>query len=383
MDRIVAALVATAVFAVTAHTAHAAEPRTGVLSIVTPSTQWTGGPFAQSFEDPSGCAGRDDPRCDRFDVTVTDTATMRVTVALAWDDPAADLDVSVLDSDGRRVATGNVRSSGERAVFVHDRGVPETYSVMVQPIATTGLASYRGTASIDGIETAQVVEATHEVVDSVFDCDEVAPREVPQPAVGQLRRVRLDVLVLRDGVKAGIAADVVGSAARAYRPLGIDLVATYDDVELSGTFPGPLLDQARAHVGGRRPEGIDVVHVLTPKELGGGLGGQILGQADCIGGVRYPDRAFSVSTVPVSAPVGVEDQHLVRSADTTAVIAAHEIGHLLGAQHHFANCGEAAGTSGRSVCTVMSTYVGDLRALKFSSVNAAVVRAHALEHARP
>ena len=82
------------------------------------------------------------------------------------------------------------------------------------------------------------------------------------------------------------------------------------------------------HFGGVRPPGIDVVMLLTDEFAGG--------EASCIGGIRYAEKAFATGnlhytvqgTVPVdSVPAGM--------------IAAHEIGHLLGAQHNQANCAEA------------------------------------------
>ncbi|MDQ4125766.1 MAG: hypothetical protein M3134_09230, partial [Actinomycetota bacterium] len=64
---------------------------------------------------------------------------------------------------------------------------------------------------------------------------------------------------------------------------------------------------------------------------------------------------------------------------------AHELGHLLGAHHHYGNCVEGGrsteGGGEPSLCTLMWTvnvaYVG----LEFGSLETAVIRGHAVDYA--
>ena len=77
--------------------------------------------------------------------------------------------------------------------------------------------------------------------------------------------VRLDVLVLTDGVTPAQAAPVMDVGARAYTPLGITLAVTFREVAFTRHSALGLVEQAVAAVGGRRPAGVDVVHVIRPR----------------------------------------------------------------------------------------------------------------------
>ena len=103
----------------------------------------------------------------------------------------------------------------------------------------------------------------------------------------------------------------------------------------------------------------------------------------CIGGVRYPDRAFAVGEA--RRDPGVHGGPVAAIAHADAKIAAHEIGHLLGAHHHYANCAEpevAGDPLDVAPRTLMYNYLEFLD-LRFSQLNAAVVRGHAERYAKP
>jgi hypothetical protein len=134
-----------------------------------------------------------------------------------------------------------------------------------------------------------------------------------------------------------------------YARIGVPVEVSYDFMKIPPYGAGVPYEGVRRVYGGVRPRGIDVVHVMTD-DFAGGI-------ADCIGGIAYPEKAFSVGnvhytvqgTVPVSqVPAGM--------------VAAHEIGHLLGAQHQQANCAEAlpqeqaqpASDGWIGPCTIMS-----------------------------
>jgi len=101
-----------------------------------------------------------------------------------------------------------------------------------------------------------------------------------------------------------------------------------------------------------------------------------MGRASCVGGVRFAERAFAVG----EWRSGFEYMGALTIApDLTATIAAHELGHLMGAHHHFAVCGTGAANLARrrtDVCTVMVPEITPA-GLEFSPINSAIVRGHA------
>lgn len=67
----------------------------------------------------------------------------------------------------------------------------------------------------------------------------------------------------------------------------------------------------------------------------------------------------------------------------TAKIMAHEVSHLLGAHHHYANCAEgiptATMTDMASLCTLMINDLG-LASQNLSTLNGAITRGYLDEH---
>jgi hypothetical protein len=204
-------------------------------------------------------------------------------------------------------------------------------------------------------------------------CTEALPAAVALPGDAATLPVRL--LVLLDGVTEARGTAVLARAQAAYAPLALTLRATYRAVSFSTSDGAAMIAAAKAAVGGARPDGTDAVVVLTAKDLTDAGDPSLAGLADCIGGVAHPTRAFAVA----ETTNGAED--IVLGSDSSAKVAAHELGHLLGGQHHLANCAEGVAESDLdgdlvSPCTVMFNVVNPT-SLGFSVANAAVVRGHA------
>ncbi len=218
----------------------------------------------------------------------------------------------------------------------------------------------------------------------VPDCSQLVPAALPR-TLSSSSPVSLDVTVLVDGSLPIDAQRVVSTAARSYRPLGITVNPTYRRVSFRGASAPGLVNQARSLLGGRRPAGTDVVLVLTGKDVEDGGDRSVSGLADCIGGVALPNRGFAVSEVfdPDNESFGLGP--LTLFSNLSAKVAAHEIGHLLGAEHHFANCVEGIPSSLTQLevapCTLMFNSV-DVASLNFSTVNGQIVRGHAEAYAR-
>ena len=159
------------------------------------------------------------------------------------------------------------------------------------------------------------------------------------------------------------------------------MVPSFQGVSFSGDDAQGLIQQSKALFGGVRPAGIDVVYTLTSKDISAGGNNAVAGLADCIGGVAFPDRAFAVGEEldPDSTGVG----GLVIAANLSAKVASHEVGHLFGGHHHYANCVEGLLSelgAELSPCTLMINAV-DLSSFNFSAVNGLVVRGHAEAYA--
>ena len=196
-------------------------------------------------------------------------------------------------------------------------------------------------------------------------------------------QVQLATRVLLDGVDLATAQRAMTRAADSYAPLGVTLTATYESVSFSGDDAQGLIDQAKQRFGGARPAGSDLVYVITGKDIQASGNTGVAGLADCIGGVRYANHAFAVGEVfEENVPLGP----LTLYTDATAKIIAHELGHLMGGHHHYANCAEGVKSEKEvlegSPCTLMSNFV-DFQSIHFSTLNGGVVRGHSVSFASP
>lgn len=226
------------------------------------------------------------------------------------------------------------------------------------------------------------------------DCAENVPASHAVAGVNDTGRpVSLDVLVLLDGISKSSAQRTMSIAAQSYAPVKIKLrVVGYRAVRFRSDgqeFSRPTRDAAammadvKAATRRSRPKGVDVVLALTNKAIyikgpGGDRVYGIAGMADCIGGVRYGRRSFAFGV----GDYGTTDW----PARDAAITAAHEVGHLLGAHHHYANCAE--GGPPPAMCTVMFNASLDpmgmsINSQRFGVLESAVVRGHAVDYARP
>lgn len=231
-------------------------------------------------------------------------------------------------------------------------------------------------------------------VDTGEECEYGLPQQVvPAPGVVGLLTapksdspLTLDVLVVTERTSLAQAKQLFTTAKRSYQPLGIALVPRFRVVKAVPDLRGDAnayLKWLKKQVGGRRPSGVDVVYLATARDIFGA------GLADCIGGIAYPEHAFAVGMLTFSGLIGVEvigGPALPRPplADGGAKLAAHEIGHLLGAEHYVDACRLAADPADPShPCDVMFTLPQQATGLRFGPVNAAIVRDHTVRFTRP
>lgn len=360
----------------------AAAPSEGTISKPKDEVTWSGSFVASNAVQ---CLGPDDPSCDHFILRVESNAVKRVSVSIA---PAEgfeddDYDLFIYDDQGNYIGSETSGDGYETVVFEHTGAA--FYEIRVQPWLVDPGSSYNGVAMRTKEEPAIDIAGQ--------DCDEFVPASV---GVDTGQTVELSVLILLDGTDPAVAETTFLKAAESYLPQHIDLVVV-ETQQVSFTAPDPadsgdIIQQMKDHVGGLRPEGIDIVGVFTNKNMQTLVNGAplvVVGQADCIGGVRYDDRAFFVfkDLTADEGPSGtLGDLGLNDSVDSTAEVMAHEIGHLMGAHHHYANCAEgnltSAGPDDVSPCTLMFNCVCNA-SLNFGTLSGVVVRGHAVDFAQP
>jgi hypothetical protein len=375
-----------------AFSAAAAERADGNLGGQKEEAVWSGGPFYIS--NPATTAGAvkqvpcdlGQPVCDSYRLTVA-TSVKQVLIAIA---PAQgfetdDYDLYVYDDKGVQIAN-DADGDGYESAVIDNGGTSAYYDVRVQPYTVGVGSSYSG-----------VAQATRkQPVDTVRECLELVPENVAVPILDSGQQVELSVYLLLDGTSATVAQQVMARAAESYRPLNISLVLKgTKSVAYDTTVSDQLIAAAKTTTGGKPPKGIDLVGVFTTKEMQAATGGAgtVVGQADCIGGIRWDDTSFFVVSDirdienPTTGTTGtLNSLGLNPNVDATAEVMAHEIGHLMGAHHHYANCVEgnltSAGPSDVSPCTLMFPAV-NFASLNFAALEGSTVRGHAVNHATP
>jgi hypothetical protein len=244
--------------------------------------------------------------------------------------------------------------------------------------------------------------------DAAPDCEEFVPESYAVTGVtDDGKKVSLDVYMLLDlkegrkvarlkGTRQKRAFDalvakakkLLGKAPTSYSPLNIRLNfkkwALLAPTRAKRTTDSQsIIDLSKKRFGGKRPKGFDIVYTLTDLDMTApGLGTAVAGQADCIGGVRYAQHAFGVGEISQFEDLKAGPATFYHAA--TSKIAAHEIGHLMGAHHHYQDCVEGIPTELEegevSPCTLMTNAV-DFQSLNFSVLEGAVVRGHATDFA--
>ena len=350
--------------------AEAAAPPAGSLGGKSTAVTWTGSAVASN---PAACVGPSDPTCDHYALTLNVRANQAVSVGIVGAE-GDDWDLFVYGPDGSEVASSATPGSSESVVI--DGQPAGTYEVRVQPFTVTPGASYDGRAA--------VVKATagSAPFDEEQECLEPVPAATATDHLTGGPQRDLAVRVLVDGPTTARAAEIFATAARSYEPLATTLRAvSYKTVSFSGDDAQGLINQAKARFGGSRPSGADLVYVFTNKDIQAGGNTAVAGLADCIGGVRFANSAFAVGE-----DFGPAEQDDPLQRNGTAKVLAHELGHLMGAHHHYANCVEGnlseVGEPEVSPCTLMFNVV-NLASLNFSTFNGTVVRGHTNEYAAP
>lgn len=389
--RSVSRLVVPILLVVFAFSAIAAEPASGSLGSRSEAT-WAGDTYY--VPNPATTAGAvkqvpcdlGQPACDNYRLTVA-SGVKQVLIAIA---PATgfetdDYDLYVYNAAGVQIATDAGADGYESVVFDND-GTSAYFDVRVQPYLINPGSSYNG-----------VAQATkRQPVDTVRECLELVPDQIALPVADTGQRIELSVLLLLDGTDAAVASQIMARAAESYRPLNIDLVLKgTKTVAFTSLVSEELIAGAKATVGGKPPKGIDLVGVFTTKEMQAATGGAgtVVGQADCIGGIRWDDTSFFVVSDirdienPTTGTTGtLNSLGLNPNIDATAEVLAHEMGHLMGAHHHYSNCVEgnltSGGTGDVSPCTLMFPAV-NFASLNFAALEGATVRGHAVKYAAP
>ncbi len=361
-----------------ASTAQAATPNSGSISPPDNSIFWTGGPYTVGIPNQLGCVQPSNPTCDAFALTTNLSFGDRFLVSIKSEMEGDDYDLYVYYPDGTEAGRSANAGPVESVVIEHN-GLHGTgpYQVRVLPFEVASGSTYHAIARPT---SEQTVEAEDPNV-----CLEAIPVSLGIPGITDAgQTVSLDVAVLLDGVALGDANLLMIKAAEAYAPLKVDLnVVSYASVNFTGTEGAAIIQQAKNHFGGRRPAGSDLVYVLTSKDITTDGDTGLAGLADCIGGVRFAHHAFAVGEA-----VGIDPSPLgpfVLNVDAHPEVAAHELGHLMGAHHHYANCVEgflSGDPTDLSPCSLMFNFV-DLQSLNFSTIEGITVRGHAVKHASP
>lgn len=352
-----------------------------------PIAMWDGGPLFASFPSqapvPVTCLPDDETICDNFQFSLDNPNVQQMFVSIVPDEgfEGDDTDLYVYDDQGNQLSgfTTNDGDANEQAV------VPNTgssfYEVRTLPWLVTPGHTFKGT----------VLPISGQPIDVERDCLELVPENVGVAGItDDGSSVELSVHWLLDGVSMAVAQDLFAHAAESYAPLGIDLVATvFEPVEFVEITSDALIQESKNHTGGIPPNGADIVGLLTVKEMQAGTaeGTTVIGQADCIGGIRFDENSYFVATDVRSTEESGENfggTGLNPNVDAAVEVISHEIGHLMGAHHHYGNCTEGLTTTASdddaSPCTLMFPAV-NFASLNFGTFSGTVVRGHAFEHA--
>ena len=214
----------------------------------------------------------------------------------------------------------------------------------------------------------------------------LSPAAAYVPVVDSGDEITVDLFLVADrGISEYRMSELVARAAKAYKPLGLKLnVVGHREVVLEGTDSKGLISQAKMLFPyEERPAEADAVLVFTTVNLTNSMGEGVSGQADCVGGIEFPSKAFVIIEDDEPDAPSWEWEGVTMEGHKAAKIVAHELAHLFGAHHQYANCAEGIPSESEdgeaSPCSLMFNYV-DFISLAFSSLEGTVVRGYAMEH---
>lgn len=200
----------------------------------------------------------------------------------------------------------------------------------------------------------------------------------------------LDVVMLADPTFVAAHPDdweelltaLLADASARYEPqLGISLRLALVDRIPEGTLDAnaselEILPVARGFMLANHA---DASFDLVATVVGADYAGTIAGMADCVGGGYTPDTAYVWTEY--AGPRASSGGLLFK--DTPLKVFMHEAAHLLGAQHHYSNCGEAlidlSPDDATAVCDVMINDIS-LASFRFGPLNRLVMRSFVEEH---
>ena len=392
--------------------AGATQPGTGSLAAPDDEVTWTGGPFEAASPAPctddhtilrpvaqgATCCPDVGGTCDHFFLDI-DAPGTPFSVEIEIQGPSLrDVDLYVYREDGTFVAK-SVSPRPQEAVRLIDPE-PGRYDVRTRANRVVPGETYQGKARL----AAGVIPSTskHQFHN---DCEGYVPGAVGlRGLTDDGRTVSLDILVLLDGGFPLADAERLFAVAseRSYEPLGIVLNPVFERIDVapdgvidrSGdeipTIADMTLFRAAMARTTRPPAGQDLVFVLSDKDIWFGDSTQgepapapTTSPARPLPGRRALARAHvrCRRTHPsrlrgAQALCGWHASRHVVLRGRRAKVAAHELGHLMGAQHDFSNCAEGLATEldepEISPCTLMHTSF-IFNSFNFDSVSAAIV----------
>ena len=380
-----ATLVLGSLFTASAKAALLAE---GHLSKNQRSIAWSGGPFFVPQPDP--CVDDEAVPCDpsaplpreHFTVTVDAPAGWHVFATITTENITIEnYNLGAFASDGTLLARSNSRWGYESVEFIH-QPVPgsdvATYDLRVSaPIVLPG-STYDGTVTIAKPPKVKTPRWEPHGVGACPSGEEALVEALTTP--DDDHEVVIDVLVLLDGVDEEQAREIFERTASAYAPLNISLRTDFHEVSFIASDVFEFLRVAREYMRGGPPRGFDIVHTLTSDSMG-----LAEGVASCLGGAAGGDTAFSASRTHPQEDVSITPLGIRTYIDSSAGFVAHEIGHLYGGKHNYANCVEGkvedlASERTFNPCTTM-WFESTPLSLGFSTINGLIIRQMALRYA--
>lgn len=236
-------------------------------------------------------------------------------------------------------------------------------------VAAAGLAA--GTA-----QGGPVPRTSHLVSDRQLGCDGAIAagvrRSLETDDTGEVLALRVRVLL--NGTSLLRAQEVFRLVAEGYDRAGIAIQPSFETVRFASRDPQGLMKEAKTYFGGGPPDGTDAVYVysavseVTP--------GSKVGMVDCLGGMQWAKHAFAAGPEWTIQEYGGWRTGTLHPLDPAALIAAHEIGHLLNAVHEYGDCADVAN---QRPCDLMWDKVLPLPfiSFRFSDLNESIVRSTA------